>query len=678
MAYLTKSRFKLGLECPTKLYYDSFRNRYNNEKTDDPFLEALAKGGFQVGELAKLYYPGGIDIDTLDEAEAIRRTEEALENDEVVIFEAAIKVGHKFIRVDILHKTPNQIRVIEVKSKGGEGSDPQQFFNTTGIVPAWRPYIEDVAFQTYVVEAYFRDRPDRKPVKPYLMLADKTSTASIDGLHQNFVLKTDERGRHYCEPREGITIKDLGDKILTETEVSDVVNAVINDQYYHDNNWEVKGFIPVISWFEQLLIGYENNEPAWHNDVGFHCRGCQYKTEGNESLNGKVSGFRECFETKKNWTIEQLNAYKTWDVWDLRSARSIIEEGRWFLSELTEDDVATANEVYEDPIEGEGLTRVQRQWTQIDRMNNEGELFIDKENLRDELSEYNYPLHFIDFETLAPAIPFYSGYRPYQGIGFQYSHHIVREDGSMEHIGEYLGQGQGTNPFAGFIEGLYNELSQDEGTIFMYSSHENTYINYVIHLLMDNSPFDAVATQTYIDFFMSVSRPSSSSRARGLVWPEPERMMVDLRTVVLRNFWHPIMGKSNSIKQVLPAVLNSSPELQRKYSQPLYGSEEFRSLNFSPRTWIEYNDDGSVKDPYKLLPTLEEIFEVPLNDIDVMFADEKIGNGGAAMTAWAYMQFTEMSQEERDAITRALKCYCELDTLAMVFIWEYFNQVIAD
>jgi hypothetical protein len=27
------------------------------------------------------------------------------------------------------------------------------------------------------------------------------------------------------------------------------------------------------------------------------------------------------------------------------------------------------------------------------------------------------------------------------------------------------------------------------------------------------------------------------------------------------------------------------------------------------------------------------------------------------------------------ALEKALLCYCELDTLAMVFIWEYFNDM---
>ena len=59
-------------------------------------------------------------------------------------------------------------------------------------------------------------------------------------------------------------------------------------------------------------------------------------------------------------------------------------------------------------------------------------------------------------------------------------------------------------------------------------------------------------------------------------------------------------------------------------------------------------------------PELMEFFE----------EDEELKDGGAAMTAFAKMQFTEMGDEERGATVKALLKYCELDTLAMVMVWE--------
>lgn len=50
----TKSAFKIALECPRKLYYYRNSDKYTNADADDEFLQALAEGGFQVGELATM------------------------------------------------------------------------------------------------------------------------------------------------------------------------------------------------------------------------------------------------------------------------------------------------------------------------------------------------------------------------------------------------------------------------------------------------------------------------------------------------------------------------------------------------------------------------------------------------------------------------------------------------
>ena len=60
LRYLTKSRFKLAMECPTKLYYTG-KLEFDNQKKDDSFLAALAEGGMQIGELAKYNTPRKLD-----------------------------------------------------------------------------------------------------------------------------------------------------------------------------------------------------------------------------------------------------------------------------------------------------------------------------------------------------------------------------------------------------------------------------------------------------------------------------------------------------------------------------------------------------------------------------------------------------------------------------------------
>ena len=63
--YLTKSRFELAVECPTKLFYIGKEDTYRNTKQEDSFLAMLADGGYQVGELAKCLFPEGIEVDAI-------------------------------------------------------------------------------------------------------------------------------------------------------------------------------------------------------------------------------------------------------------------------------------------------------------------------------------------------------------------------------------------------------------------------------------------------------------------------------------------------------------------------------------------------------------------------------------------------------------------------------------
>ena len=84
MRVLTKSRFKLGLECPNKLFYTK-KKEYANQKMEDPFLQALAEGGFQIEELARMQYPGGILLEGKDwDYEYLwKKTQQLLQHDDV-------------------------------------------------------------------------------------------------------------------------------------------------------------------------------------------------------------------------------------------------------------------------------------------------------------------------------------------------------------------------------------------------------------------------------------------------------------------------------------------------------------------------------------------------------------------------------------------------------------------
>ena len=154
--------------------------------------------------------------------------------------------------------------------------------------------------------------------------------------------------------------------------------------------------------------------------------------------------------------------------------------------------------------------------------------------------------------------------------------------------------------------------------------------------------------------------------------------MVDMMRIVKRFYYDPYTKGSNSIKDVLPAILKRSDFLKKKYSKPIYGSSEgISSLNFEDEIWIRNESDESFDpDPYKELPKMFQ--DVSDKNMELMCEEDELRDGGAAMTAYARAQYEEMSDYERSEIKKGLLKYCELDTLAMVMIYEGWKDLLEE
>jgi hypothetical protein len=234
--YLTKSTFKTAHECPTKLSYVK-KPEYFSTKQDNSFLLALADGGFQVGELAKIYHPDGIQISTLDYNDAATQTNQLLERPNVTIFEAAFKFENCFIRADILIKKGNLIDLIEVKSKSYDGTGNALFWTKKQdkLDTKWEPYLLDVAFQKWVVSKAY----PQFIVTPHLLLADKTKLAEVDGLNQNFFITSDPKDSNLnVKVAPGTTPESIGKSILSQIRVEREVDFLLSHKSINDQNFD--------------------------------------------------------------------------------------------------------------------------------------------------------------------------------------------------------------------------------------------------------------------------------------------------------------------------------------------------------------------------------------------------------------------------------------------------------
>ncbi len=652
--YLTKSKFKLAMECPTKLFYLG-KTQYANKSLEDSFLLALADGGFQVGELAKHYFHGGHTVATLDSEKALAETSKLLEQENVTIYEAAIATSTLLIRVDVLVKQGNMLYLYEVKAKSFNLQDRQPFLAANGTIrSSWFPYLYDVAFQKYVLSQAY----PQYTISAHLVLADKSSTCPTDGLNQKFKLTRDIHGRRKVVTSAALNEVDLTPPLLHAVNV----DAECEQIYYGTENDDFN----YVS-FKEKIEAYANSYAADEkilSPLSISCGKCEFDTDSGMNNERILSGKRECWKTALGWSDEDFTDPTVFDIWNFRKKAQFIDSKQLKMFEIMKEDISPK------PDGKPGVSTSQRQWLQVIKAQlGDNTVWFDKEGLRNELDSWVFPLHFIDFETAMTAIPFNAGRRPYEGIAFQFSHHMIHEDGTIEHFGEYLNAAQGVFPNYDFIRALKKQLENDTGSIFKYSHHENTILTMIYRQLKEDLQHIPDRDELCI-FIQSITQSSGKSDENWI----GERNMIDMLEVVKRFYYNPVTQGSNSIKQVLPAMLNSSKFLQEKYSKPIYGAlGGISSLNFENWQWVKFENDRVI-DPYKLLPKMFQ--DISDTDIQLLSDADELHDGGAALTAYARMQFEEMSTYECEEIQKALLKYCELDTMAMVMLYEGWKELL--
>jgi predicted RecB family nuclease len=148
------------------------------------------------------------------------------------------------------------------------------------------------------------------------------------------------------------------------------------------------------------------------------------------------------------------------------------------------------------------------------------------EGLKNEFESLKYPLYFMDFETVNPAIPRFPGMHPYDHVPFQWSVHVQREpDATPEHF-EFLAM-DNSDPRPAFISSLCDVLGED-GSIVVY-----------------NEQFESQRLWELAGWL-----PEYTQRIRDI-----QRRLWDLLPVVRNHVYHPAFGGSFSLKAVLPALV---------------------------------------------------------------------------------------------------------------------------
>jgi hypothetical protein len=639
--YLTKSRFSLALECPTKLDYVDDAN-FANADQDNEFLMALADGGHQVGALAKCLFADGIEIDVRGHDAQVELTTELLRQDSVTLYEAAIRVGRLFVRADILRKQGDTLELYEVKAKGYDSSqsDTQFIGAKGGFLSPMKPYLYDVAFQRHVMRLAF---PGMK-LRTHLVMPDKSQTCTEERLAQRLAIR-----------RAGRRVQiDIDPSLRDGTAARQVLAVVPVDAYLDQLEKEP---LEMGGWTYAFAEGITELADRLDRDPfaprpGSHCKSCQFRAAPEDASEGLRDGRHHCWSRALH--VDAAASPTIFDLYSHRKTEALLEKGSVLLRDLEPEDVGL------DADDEDQITLRHRQWLQCEEAR--GEItrpFVRTHALRELIDGVKYPLHFIDFETSRPSLPFHAGRRPYEQLLFQFSHHQLDADGTLCHAHQYLCTEVGRPPSVETLRALMAAIGNDDGTVMHWWDHERTVLGEIAKQLTATSPEDLPDRDQLLAFISSL-RGGKDGGGR----------MLDLGRSVHRLMFLPGTRGSSSLKRVLPALLALSQRLRDRYAQPIYGAANgIPSLNFANQAWLQTRPDGSVRDPYELLG--ERVDDPDLAGLESL-EDEgsTIADGGAAMVAYGVLQNELLDETRRQRVRQQLLRYCELDTLAMEFAWE--------
>jgi len=592
---LSKSDFKVAQSCATKLYY--LKNNYPSANDGNEYMEYLAEGGYAVGEMATLFYPDGQRIDNNKGIEsAIAETKELLQQENITLFEAAVLSNHKVAAIDILEKKGGVFNLIEVKSKG--------YDSEIASLKGWEDHLEDIAFQKFVLsEAY----PQAK-VNTFLFVPDKVARTTIEGLNALFELKEFELHNGF----KLLNIEFTGDpetirkdELMTLVDVSEYING-IERKIQHN----AKLFIESLLDERKMVVPLDKT-----------CFKCEYSVERDSDC----SGYQECWSK-----IKEVEPH----IRDLYHVGTIGGNKEPVINSLIADKKVSLFDMPLDALKGK---RGERQLIQIENTKTGTEWAASE--LRAEINSWEYPLHFIDFETCTTALPFHRNMRPYEMSAFQWSCHTIKHPGAEPEHTEWLNLEPAFPSFA-FAESLMEQIGYS-GTVLMWSPHENTTLRN-IYYQMEEYDHSNPALVKWLEYVVKFDAKGTGT-------------LVDMNKMALDYYFHPVMKGRTSIKVTLPAVLATN-----KSNRTIKWLENFeKELNI-----LSKDEHGVIENPYKNLPPVE-----------LLESAEAVNEGTGAMRAYEDMLFglNKNNKEIKQAYAQALLRYCKLDTLAMVIIWEHWR-----
>lgn len=203
-----------------------------------------------------------------------------------------------------------------------------------------------------------------------------------------------------------------------------------------------------------------------------------------------------------------------------------------------------------------------------------GQPVVDVAKIKKFINSLEYPLYFLDYETLSSVVPPFDGLKPYQQLPFQYSLHIIEEPGGELKHKEFL-HTLDTFPVPDLLAQMQADIGNTGTVLVWWEGFEKTCNDLMAKL----------------------------SPKHGLFLADVNARVKDLMIPFSKGYYRDKdMFGSASIKKVLPVL---APELS-------YGDMEISEGASAQRLWMEsvYEDKHSAEEKTKIMTNLRQYCEL--------------------------------------------------------------------
>jgi len=214
-------------------------------------------------------------------------------------------------------------------------------------------------------------------------------------------------------------------RLVVEKAGLKVVNVYLielNKDYFRDGDIDIDALFnqteittECIEIEQQLIVELQDAKKLLNQPEPTECS-CKYKGRSRHCL-----AFDHLYPNVPSYSIYDLRAIGS----SKRVLKQLVDSGSLNINDIADDIELNTN-------------HTKQQW-----VNSTKEIIIEKDVIKQQFDQLQYPLYFLDYETLACGIPKYDETYPYQQTVFQYSLHILNSDGSTVHK-EFIHRDQST------------------------------------------------------------------------------------------------------------------------------------------------------------------------------------------------------------------------------------------